>query len=490
MLDIPTPVPKRRPAAAPAARFWAPLVAFAILASPSGALAQLEMVADYVWSQRRWAGDRVTLRAPTPRPDQPIVVRSEFRPLAVHASPETPEADARAALEALEAAYDALMVRGWAPPPSDGGAGGSYDFDLYLQAGLPRGDDAFPDARVLTSYLDSAPAFAVVDPTVGAEYLSTCVTSAYAQAMLIGQDPAEARSWREATATYLTWSLTGVWGCDDGLVATHQQQAHRGWTAPPRERGDDPRATGSDPSLAAYGGAEASDGGAILLAEISERHDRGTGRFVRDIWQIARQRTWERRAIGLRASPDVWEAIEAALSVTPDELPTLIEDLAIARYYVGDARVSAGHWGGRPWAGGLPGDAEVPVSETFTWAELPKYTRPHEPPLEPFGSAYFEVDVREAREGDRLRLWLRGEFGVRWSFVAVSLDAQGRELGRLSTPPRRLTRSYTQVDFTDRRTARVVVVVTNLSSRLPDADEADDNVRSFRVIFDHGEDGP
>ncbi len=476
MLDIPTPPSGPRVMAVLWAVLWATLGSIAVLMPPAGAEAQLELINNYMWSQRRWEGPRVALPRPSPRPDLPIVVRSELRPLAVHASIEVPEARAQAALSALEAAYDDLEARGWEAPPSDGGAGGSYDFDLYLLGGQARGDAAYPDPRQLTSYLDSAPAFAVVDRAVGGEDLAACVTSAYAQAMLIGQDPAEAVTWRRATATYLTWLLTGTWGCDDGAVARHQQDAHRGWTA----LGADPESTEE--------AEDWGDGGAILLAEIAERHDHGTGRFVHDIWQIARQRTWERRAVGLRASPDMWEAIEAAFSLTPDDVPTLIEELAIARYYVGsEARVSEGHWGERPWGHSLPSDATVPVTESFTWAELPKYTRPHDPPLEPFGSAYFEVDVREAQVGDRLRLWLRGEFGVRWSFVAVSLDAEGKELGRMSTPPRRLTRSYTQLDFTDRRTARVVVVVTNLSSRLPDADEGDDNVRSFRVIFDHGE---
>jgi len=429
---------------------------------PAPAEAQMRGIMDYFGSQRRWAGERVHPPAPSPRPDLPIVARSTLLPLAVHAPESVPEAKVDAVLEALETAYLVIGETGFTPPPPDGGRGGTEDFDLYLVTGGERADRVGADPLVLWTFLDSAPAFAMVDATIPTDALSSCVTSAYAQAMLIGQDPAEAIGWRRATATYLTWLVSGEWGCDDGRVVEHQRAAHLGWV-------DD------DPNL--------GDGGALLLAELSSRHDHGSGRFVHDVWQIARQRTWD--GSGLRASPDLWEAIDAALEISErDELEALVEDLAVARYFTG--RRARGRLV-RGWAKTLPEGADVPVSESFAWAELSKYTRPHEPAIAPFGSAYIEVDVAEAEVGERLRLWLRGEFGVRWSFVAVSLDARGREIGRMSAPPRRLTRSYLQLDFMDDRTAKVVVVVTNLSARLPDADAPDANTRSFRVILDQGE---
>jgi hypothetical protein len=432
---------------------------------PTPVEAQMPGIMDYFGGFRRWAGDRVHPPAPTPRPDLPIVARSVTRPLAVHAGADVSEARVREALEALELAHDVLAHVGFSPPPPDGGRGGGDEVDLYLSPAEGRVDDAGADPLVLWSYLDSAPAFAMVDSARADDALGPCVTSAYAQAVLLGQDPAEAPGWRHATATYLTWLVTGSWGCDEKRVVAQQQNAYAGWV------NDDP---------------EGGDGTALLLAELASRHDGGTGTFVCDVWQIARQRTWE--GSGLRASPDLWESIEAALEISQiDDLETLVEDLAVSRYFTG--RRAKGPLV-RDWAKTLPQDALVPVSESFTWAELSKYTRPHDPEIAPFGSAYFTVDVSEAEPGDRLRLWLRGEFGVRWSFVAVSLDGRGRELNRMRAPPRRLTRSYLQIDFTTADSApieTVLVVVTNLSARLPDADEPDENARSFRVILDQGE---
>ncbi len=432
-------------------------------AFPGPAEAQMLGIMDYFGGQRRWTGERMHPPAPGERPDLPIVARSATRPLAVHAGPEVPRGQVQEALEALELAHDVLAEIGFVAPPPDGGRGGGDELDLYLAPTEERIDRAAADPLVLWTYLDSAPAFAQVDPALSAGAVGPCVTSAYAQAVLLGQDPAEAPGWRHATATYLTWLVTGAWGCDETRVSRHQMNAHAGWVNDDAERGD---------------------GTALLLAELSSRHDRSTGTFVFDVWQIARQRTWD--GSGLRASPDLWESIEAALEISQrDDLEALIEDLAVSRYFTG--RRGRGPLV-RDWAKTLSRDAMVPVSESFTWAELPKYTRPHEPEIAPYGSAYFTVDVSEAEPGERLRLWLRGEFGVRWSFVAVSLDARGRELTRMAAPPRRLTRSYLQLDFTEGRDVdRVVVVVTNLSARLPDADEPDENARSFRVIFDHGE---
>src|SRR5690606_40940703 len=35
-----------------------------------------------------------------------------------------------------------------------------------------------------------------------------------------------------------------------------------------------------------------------------------------------------------------------------------------------------------------------------------------------------------------LRVWSRGEFGVRWGLVAIRFDAKGNEIGRVTNPSR------------------------------------------------------
>ncbi|MFW6086975.1 MAG: hypothetical protein ACODAG_07205 [Myxococcota bacterium] len=408
----------------------------------------------------RWKGQVVDWPTPQPRPEgMAYVLRSSRRSVAVHAAPGVGVEQAEQALEALEAAQELLDAAGWPSPYPDGGRGGTGEFDLYLETGAGKGADAFADAPVPWSLYDAVTSFAVVDPTVARGALPTCVASAYAQAMLLGQDPAEARAWREATGAFAAWLVTGVLDCE-GSVATWQQNPSRTWI------GD------HEPNVE-------PSGGALMLTLLSARRDGGTGVFVRELWQLARQRSGD--LTGLRGSPDLWQALEADLDAAGGRLEDTMQALALRRYFAGRRENADTPWPLR----GLGPHATVPVRFQLDWAALPVRTRPADPPLEPYGTAYARVDVTEAPDDALLRVWLRGEYGVQWSLVAVRLDAEGRELQRVTAPSRKIPRSYLPVQL-DADTARVLLVVTNLSSRIPDADTPDENVRSFTLILDHG----
>ena len=88
---------------------------------------------------------------------------------------------------------------------------------------------------------------------------------------------------------------------------------------------------------------------------------------------------------------------------------------------------------------------------------------------------------------ERLRAWMKGEYGVRWSFVAVRLDENGTELRRVAAPHTGPTpTAYVPIEL-DSRARQLLFVVTNLSSRLPNAAEPDLNERSFELIVDLAE---
>lgn len=404
----------------------------------------------------RWEGPRADPPAPEPRPDLPVAARSLLLPVTVHAGPGVEPERIADVLRSLEGAWESLERRGWGTPWPDGGRGETGGFDLYLVPGGEHAAAAGVDAELGWSFLDAASSFAVVDPDVDGGAVEACVVDAYAQALLLGLDPAEARAWRRATSSWLAFQLTGRWGCAEHVLG-QQQEPWRSWID---------------------GAAGDGSGGALLLAFLSARHDRGTGTFVRDVWQLARQRTWEGDA--LRASPDLWEALAAAVDRSGDDLVESMEDFAVARWFGGDpARERASPV---PILRELPPEAATPFFASEEWKDLPEHTDVHDPPLEPFGSAYARVDTSDAPDGALLRIWLRGEYGVRWSLVAVRLGADGRELTRLSAPPREEPRSYLVLELLD-DTEEVVIVVTNLSNRLPDADEPDENDRSFKLIL-------
>jgi hypothetical protein len=342
---------------------------------------------------------------------------------------------------------------GWPAPVSDGDLGGGPEVDLYLTAALP--PDAYSDGLASWSYLDRASTFAVLSPATPTASLDACVTAAYAEALLMSMDPAEARTWRRATAAWLTWELTGRFGCDEG-VTDQQAEPFRSWVS---------------------GAAGDGAGGALWLAYLSARHDTVPGYFVRDVWGLASQRTWE--GSGLRADPDLWSAIETAVEKSGDRLLDNIEELAVLRWFIGRAGLSNGV------TAALDDDARIPGARQMK--RLPTRVIAHRP-LQSFGSAYVVMDAAVWGDSTRLRAWLQGEYGVRWSFVAVQLDDSGNEVRRIAAPHTGPTpRAYLPIEIDD-TAQRLLFVVTNLSHALPDADEVDVNERSFELIVDRSDD--
>ena len=102
------------------------------------------------------------------------------------------------------------------------------------------------------------------------------------------------------------------------------------------------------------GAADDGAGGALWLAYLSARHDAVPGRFMRDVWGLASQRTWE--GTGLRADPDLWSAIESAVEQSGDHLLDNVEELAVLRWFVGRADPAD------TVAAALDSDAKVPIS--------------------------------------------------------------------------------------------------------------------------------
>ncbi len=398
-----------------------------------------------------WKGPRVSAPTPADRPaEASIAVVSARAPFAVHAQTGVTLETAEAAGRALELAMGQFAEMGWPGPISDGGLGEGAGFDLYL-AREPAMTEAYSDDLVPWSYLDRASTFAVVDPLVPAEALDACVTNAYAEAVLLAMDPAEARTWRKATAAWLTWELVGQFGCQS-LLDVQQSEPHRSWIA---------------------GAAGSGAAGAPLLAYLAARHGDGSGKFVREVWELASQRTWEGEA--LRAEPDLWAAFQTAIELSGDTVHENIEDLAVARYLAGN--------GGHPGVLGAAFGKDARVSLSGRIGHLPSRVTQTKP-LQPYGSGYVLLSLSTEPRPARLKVWLRGEYGVIWSLVVVQLDAQGHELARMSAPhTEREPRAYMPVELLA-QTEQVLFVITNLANRLPDADEADIQERAFQLTVD------
>jgi hypothetical protein len=115
---------------------------------------------------------------------------------------------------------------------------------------------------------------------------------------------------------------------------------------------------------------------------------------------------------------------------------------------------------------------------------------PADPPLEPLGTRYVVVRMDQAPSAeDRIRVWSKGEYGTRWALSVTRVDKQGRVRGRFSAPARKNPNSFVSLDL-DPQTAAVLISVTNVGEKLPDADEgAPFEVRSVQLVVDQGRDG-
>jgi hypothetical protein len=259
---------------------------------------------------------------------------------------------------------------------------------------------------------------------------------ALAEAGLRAQDPSESRLASGAVAGFVAYLATGSFGCVDRLEAV-QLSPEAGLAAPD---------------------ADAFATLQLALILISRRHDGGSGEFIREVWQFARQRS----AIGaLRASPTFFEALDRALKNSGESFEAVAEEVAIARYFATRGERD-GASRALPW---LPASIGVPVTEIEPFAELPAHLPVHEPLLGPLGSGYAHIETSGAPAGSRLDVWLRGDVGPRLVLTAVRLDAQGREVGRMTAPARKVPQSFLPIELSS-DTASVLLVVTALAPDL------------------------
>jgi hypothetical protein len=272
-----------------------------------------------------------------------------------------------------------------------------------------------------------------------------CTTEALASALLYELDPAEAPSVRMSSAAYLAWLVTGQRGCDG------------------EERQSEPH-----PERAVFA-REPVPSGLDWLIALGRRQNLNTGVFLRNMWQFARQHTWE--GTGLRASPDLLEAIAKSFELSEEDFEDVAAELSDQRAL--DRLV--------------PGRAEHVPWKELGWSGLPQRIGPADPPLEPLGSMYALVKVAEPpKPMDRIRVWLRGEYGARWVLSVVRVNRDGVSLARMNAPARKNPNSYLTLDLTP-DTAAVLVSVTNLADGTPDADEGSPfEVRSATLTLDQG----
>lgn len=365
-------------------------------------------------STTKWTGARVPYPTPQPRPATEVRLSSQSLPLSVHGQ----AADGPRLLEVLaaaEATHELLSAAGLQAGFGDAGQGGSGGRDLYVVAHPTSGAAAYPDASGNFAALDGARAYGVIDDRVPSERVFVCTAQALLEAQLLELDPAEAPSVRESVAAYFARLVTGEPGCDDG-------------TQPDDLRRDNPFAHPSS--------------GAAWWHQLAGREDRNRGVFMHEMWQFARQRTWEGH--DLRASPDLFEAIAKALDLKRVEFAHVASEIAMERALTGFAPV-----------------------RSLAFESLPAFLPKTE--LTPAASLSVVVRLKEPRPGVRVRVWAEGAPGARYALAASGLDGEDQLLALVEAPVRKEPTSQLSVELND-ATRAVLITVINLGADPPDLD--------------------
>lgn len=399
-------------------------------------------------STLKWGGPRVPFPRPTARPQGAVRLESPSWPLSVHADASVPRARVEQVLEAAEATFALLSAAGFLTSFGDAGQGGSAGRDVYVLDGYVGAQPApgpaheaelsqLPSARAEVdasdnfSALDGTRSFVLLDARVPRERVFACTAQGLIEAQLVELDPAESVGVRRSSAAYFASLLTGEL-CDDGQGSPQSYPFADGQTAL----------------------------GAAWLEQLSARQDGNRGTFLFDMWQFARQRTWEGHE--LRASPDLLEAIDSALDVQRESFVLVSAELAedLARR------------------------TQRAVREV-SWSALPAFTPKSDPPLAPLACKQLRVELGQPRPGARLRVWSRGEAGGRYVLSASRLAESGSVLARLELEPRRDPTSQLHVEL-DAQTTAVLISVTRVGDNGlvdPDTVGADD-LRTVAITVD------
>jgi hypothetical protein len=393
------------------------------------------------------------------RPTTPLAACSLERPLCVHA--RAGDADAVAQLAVFESAYDWLAAQRFPLPVPDGGLGGTLDIDVYLEPPERFEEDGREtsgevDGVLVASPLDAASSFARVRDDLPEPRRLPCAIEALAEAGIRAGDPSEPRIATAAVGAFAAYLATGHYGCADALDAA-QLATEAGLSGEPRD---------------------AITQLALGLVLVARRHDGGDGRFVREVLDLARQKSAP--GPGLRSAPTFYQALDRALRNAGESLDGLAIDLAVARYFATRSEDRA--------LPALRTTLSVETVQAPAFSALPAHMPVHEQLLGPFGSAYARITTDQAPPGSTLQIWLRSDLGPRLALVAVRLDAAGREIGRVSAPSRRVPQSFLPVELGS-DTASVLVVVIALPDALLEERGAPPDMRalqaqSFRLIFD------
>ncbi len=307
-------------------------------------------------------------------------------------------------LAAAERAYAGLRALGLPPPLLDGRLGPTSGVDVYLDPEA-HGARAVDDPVTLGLGRDAASAFVIVRPRGrGASCaLEHDVTRGLVQASLLGIDAATHDATLAAASSQLASLLAPCAPVELEAVDTWQRR----------------------PELAQSRAPAHDATGAVLWPEfLDATYGLGKpGLLLPSLVAIGSQRTPLDAPVWLD-EPDDYDVLQRLLTARGTNLEDALLDFSIARAFVG-SRSDEAHLTDVARYGDL---GRVRIDWSVALASLPRRLRLRE--LEPTGAAYVWLSLDGATTADRLTVVAECEVSFAVRGALVTIDAEGRELGR------------------------------------------------------------
>ena len=383
------------------------------------------------------------------RPPSRAVQCAPERPICVHAAaPEVPTSALAKFSESLQRAYDDLfLVRGLPAPLADGVLGGGSELDVYLvggeQSGGKTGALGEPALRVLKD-----PPRLSTDQTSGACVVASAFASDSTAVRCLGNllalrlDAAETPALRDGYAEYLSWLTVGTDA--QGLATIDDAQANPQLNVTARERDTLTRASALwwsylDSSLAA------GTAGVLPTAVLSL--SRTTTRDAHPQWHN---------------DPDAFDVLRGAFSNDMQRVADYLAGYAAGRLFLGD-RNDGVHLPGLDWLGPL---GRVRFDWVIDYSSLPRHLASVRA-LEPMGMSYTWLNLDSVPLGARLAFRIEWEEPVRFKWLVVSVDKEGREMNRWDLPYLEKGQTLEKVLVNFESAAALVFVGINLGGVSP-----------------------
>jgi hypothetical protein len=346
-------------------------------------------------------------QAPRPPEAPASTVCSAEYPVCVHGSDKIELFHVLEWIQALESAYErVILCLGTRAPLTDGARGGGPGLDLYLTSGVdPLAVHADPPALGATR--DVASAFCVVGDRDAA--LARSATLCVGEAVGLSLDASETPFARRALATEL-WLHTGFPTSMDAQAIDDVQAA-------------------PEHAVAARDASRFAEGGALLYEYLDAAKGKGDGDLAPLVTYALSAGAPSPAGPRFVNEPDTLDVLRATFGPTPTDVARFFADFTLARAFVG-SRDAEGDWPLLRWTGAFGRvrfDWSVPI------ASLPRHLAPAHP-IEPTGATYLWVALDASSAGQSIAFQADWEPPVAFRWVLAVVGADGRVVRRLDVP--------------------------------------------------------